>query len=100
MLHNYNLSATILKIDSQVGEDLFCDDCEKCKSIEIQGQPLDGDFGDTQSLIFVIPLSCAELGNHSLRFFELIDLSPRQGFIRLRLSELRSGLGASSGISS
>ena len=76
MLHNYNLLATILKIASQASEDLFRDNCEKCKSIEEQGQLLDGDFGDAQNLILIAPLSSAELGILSLWFFELIDLSP------------------------
>ena len=67
---------TILKISSQASEVLFRDDCEKCKSKEERCQLLNGDFGDTQSLILIVPLPSAELGIHSLWFLELIDLSP------------------------
>ena len=45
---------------SQASEDLFRDDCERCKSKEERGQRLDGDFGDTPCLILAIPLSFAD----------------------------------------
>jgi len=66
VLRNHNISATILKIASQASENLFRDDCKKCKSIEVQGQLSDGDFSDTPSLIFVILLTSPELGIHLL----------------------------------
>lgn len=67
-----------IKVASQASEHSFLDDYEKCKSKEERGQLLNGDFGDTPSLILVIPLSEAELGIQSLSFSELIDLSPNR----------------------
>ena len=85
MLQNIDFQRRSYKIASQVSEYSFLDDREKCKSKEDRGQLLNGDLGDSPSLILVIPLSDAELGIHSLIFFELIFLNLWRGFILLQL---------------
>ena len=76
ILQNRVFQRQSYKIASQVSEYSFLDDREKCRSKEERGQLLNGDLGDSPSLVLVIPLPDAELRIHSLNFFGLIDQSP------------------------